>query len=74
MSVVEELALTYNDKSPMENMHASICFQTLRGEGLNFMQAASRQKYVVAWLASSCSTVHDYQLIVAIVGLSPSIH
>jgi len=30
----------------MENMHASICFQTLRGEGMNFMQAASRQKYV----------------------------
>lgn len=40
-----ELAITYNDKSPLESMHASLCFQTLSEPGCNFMNNAAPEDF-----------------------------
>jgi hypothetical protein len=57
-----QLALTYNDHSPLENMHANVCFETLRRPGLNFLHHMSehdfsvfRQKVIDAILATDMS-------------------
>jgi len=39
------LALTYNDKSPLENMHASVFFETLLKPGMNFLEHMTRHNY-----------------------------
>ncbi|CAE8639012.1 unnamed protein product [Polarella glacialis] len=39
------LALTYNDRSPMENMHASVLFETLTKPGLNVLSGLSTDAY-----------------------------
>jgi len=39
------VAITYNDKSPLENMHASVFFETLRRPGMNYMANASAKDY-----------------------------
>jgi len=36
------LSITYNDVSPLENMHASTCFQTLSQDGLDFLSSADK--------------------------------
>lgn len=63
-----ELATRYNDKSPLENMHASVFFQTLQKPGLNFLAAMStenfrdfRSKVVDSILATDMS--HHFELI-----------
>jgi len=39
------LAITYNDKSPLENMHASVLFETLSAPGNNFLSALSAHDF-----------------------------
>merc|ERR1719162_2483883 len=63
-----ELAITYNDKSPLENMHASLCFQTLFEPGCNFLNSASpedftqiRSQMIDVILATDM--VHHFQLV-----------
>jgi len=53
------LAITYNDKSPLENMHSSVFFETLRKPGMNFLEhlkkhdfAKIRAKIIAAILAT----------------------
>lgn len=57
-----ELALIYNDKSPLENMHSHLLFQTLYKPGNNFCAKATRfsvrdfrEKVVHAILATDVS-------------------
>lgn len=45
MATQDKLATMYNDKSPLEAMHASIFFQTLQRPGLNFLSAMSPENF-----------------------------
>lgn len=54
-----ELAIMYNDKSPLENMHSSLTFETLQSPGANFLElfafddfANVRAKIIEAILAT----------------------
>jgi len=38
----DDLAITYNDKSPLENMHLATAFSFLRQEGCNFLDGFSK--------------------------------
>merc|ERR1712217_600764 len=38
-------ALLYNDKAPLENMHAHVCFETLHRSGNNFLEHRSDHDY-----------------------------
>lgn len=40
-----ELAIRYNDSSPLENMHASTCFQVLQKPATNFLDSLSEADY-----------------------------
>eukprot|EP00928_Gymnodinium_smaydae_P006601 TRINITY_DN12341_c0_g1_i1.p1 TRINITY_DN12341_c0_g1~~TRINITY_DN12341_c0_g1_i1.p1 ORF type:complete len:483 (+),score=71.70 TRINITY_DN12341_c0_g1_i1:53-1501(+) len=39
------LALMYNDRSPLENMHASLAFETMRNTSANFLDALNGEDY-----------------------------
>lgn len=39
-------ALTYNDRSPLENYHASLTFELLRKEENNFMREVEREDFI----------------------------
>jgi len=41
------LAITYNDRSPLENMHAAVCFETLKVDGCNFMKPMKQKDFTV---------------------------
>eukprot|EP00928_Gymnodinium_smaydae_P096773 TRINITY_DN8615_c0_g1_i1.p1 TRINITY_DN8615_c0_g1~~TRINITY_DN8615_c0_g1_i1.p1 ORF type:complete len:601 (-),score=110.48 TRINITY_DN8615_c0_g1_i1:1196-2998(-) len=41
----DTLALVYNDRSPLENMHAHVTFQTLRRPGLDFFSGVDESQY-----------------------------
>lgn len=63
-----QLAITYNDKSPLENMHAATFFEALRQPGLNFLEMLPasdfrkfRAKVVDAILATDMS--HHFELV-----------
>lgn len=63
-----KLAITYNDRSPLENMHASVCFELLHAPGNNFligMKADSkknfREKVIENILATDMS--HHFDLV-----------
>lgn len=63
-----DLALRYNDKSPLESMHASVFFQTLKRPGLDFLQSMSndnkksfRGKVIDAILATDMS--HHFEMV-----------
>lgn len=62
------LAMTYNDISPMENMHAHVIFQTFRMPGMNVIanfdkdsSASLRSKIIEAVLATDMS--HHFELV-----------
>lgn len=40
-----DIAIRYNDNSPLENMHASTCFQVLLKPELNFLESMSQEDY-----------------------------
>lgn len=40
-----KLAITYNDRSPLENMHASVCFETLAQPGNNFLDVLKAHEH-----------------------------
>merc|ERR1712070_814940 len=42
-----ELALRYNDQSPLENHHAATCFKTMAKEHCNILKDKSREEYRV---------------------------
>merc|ERR1719162_761303 len=42
-----KLAITYNDRSPLENMHASLCFATLQREENNFLKGFPEHDFKV---------------------------
>jgi len=63
-----QLALTYNDKSVLENMHASVCFMMLGTPGLNFLAdqpkpqyANLREKVIDAILATDMA--HHFEFV-----------
>ncbi|CAE7803569.1 pde-4, partial [Symbiodinium sp. CCMP2456] len=39
-----DLALTYNDRSVLENMHSATCFHLMKGFGCDVLASASREK------------------------------
>jgi len=39
------LAITYNDRSPLENMHASVCFEILHAPGNNFLSGMKEESF-----------------------------
>lgn len=42
----DDLAITYNDASPLQNMHSAMLFRTLReGNDRNFLEALSSEQY-----------------------------
>jgi len=41
-----KLAVTYNDRSPLENMHAACCFETLKAEGNNFLEILTTKDFM----------------------------
>jgi len=43
ISTRNDLALRYNDISPLENMHAHVCFITMRRKGHNFLESLSSE-------------------------------
>lgn len=64
----DDLALTYNDLSPLENMHAHVCFQTMRRPGHNVMETLTsdvfthvRSRIIDAILATDMK--EHYQLV-----------
>eukprot|EP00928_Gymnodinium_smaydae_P015632 TRINITY_DN15793_c0_g1_i2.p1 TRINITY_DN15793_c0_g1~~TRINITY_DN15793_c0_g1_i2.p1 ORF type:complete len:561 (+),score=66.98 TRINITY_DN15793_c0_g1_i2:92-1774(+) len=66
MNTRADLAISYNDKSVLENMHASVCFQTLFEPANNFFENAEpsdfalvRTKMIEAILATDLSTHFD---------------
>jgi len=40
-----DIALLYNDRSILENMHAATCFQLMQGTGCNILRGCSREKH-----------------------------
>lgn len=44
--VSDDLALTYNDASPMENHHVAAAFRLARRPSYNFMRRMSRERVV----------------------------
>jgi len=63
-----QLALTYNDKSVLENMHASVCFTMLGTPGLNFLAdqpkaqlSNLREKVIDAILATDMA--HHFEFV-----------
>lgn len=42
----DDLAIMYNDMSPLENFHASECIKTMRAQNCDFIQAESSVDYV----------------------------
>lgn len=63
-----DLAVDYNDKSPLENMHASVFFQTLKRPGCDFLANASssnfknfRGKVIDAILSTDMS--HHFEMV-----------
>merc|ERR1740121_3530985 len=63
-----DLAIWYNDCSPLENMHAHICFQTMRKQGHNVLEslpaegaAHIRSRVIDAILATDMK--EHYQLV-----------
>ncbi len=59
----DDLALTYNDSSPMENHHVAAAFRVLRTHGFNFLRRLARDRLVSApsrppSLAASLRPVH----------------
>mmetsp|Transcript_6717 Transcript_6717/g.11556 ORF Transcript_6717/g.11556 Transcript_6717/m.11556 type:complete len:507 (-) Transcript_6717:129-1649(-) len=58
-----KLAITYNDQSPLENMHSSVCFEMLGQPGQNWMeplakdvQKNARSKVIECILATDMSS------------------
>merc|ERR1712032_972877 len=47
VTTYNELAITYNDRSPLENMHASTLFVTLRQPDRNFLDQLSKHEFCV---------------------------
>jgi hypothetical protein len=41
VGVGSEIAFLYNDRSPLENMHARTCFEVMKGAGCDLMQGFS---------------------------------
>jgi len=63
-----KLAITYNDRSPLENMHASIFFETLSRPGMNFLEHLAehdakvfRSKVIDGILATDMA--HHFELV-----------
>lgn len=68
INVQADIAIKYNDKSPLENMHSSVFFQTLYQPGLNFLTSMGkdnfknfRAKVVDAILATDMA--HHFELV-----------
>jgi hypothetical protein len=68
VNTAHDIAITYNDKSPLENMHASLCFKTLRQDGCNFVKEmvrhdleGFRKKTIDAILATDMA--HHFELV-----------
>lgn len=62
-----QLAIVYNDKSPLENMHASLAFETLRKPKTNFLEslpaadfANMRMKIIDSILETDATLHFDY--------------
>jgi len=45
VNTAAKLAITYNDRSPLEHMHASVCFETLLAPGNNFLEGLKEEDF-----------------------------
>lgn len=70
--MVDDLALTYNDLSPMENHHIAAAFRLLRSPDYNFLRRMPREKMVgggppgLGWgCGGCCSCLRLYKLLQA---------
>eukprot|EP00440_Ansanella_granifera_P066379 gb/GFBE01071996.1/.p1 GENE.gb/GFBE01071996.1/~~gb/GFBE01071996.1/.p1 ORF type:complete len:601 (+),score=111.00 gb/GFBE01071996.1/:1-1803(+) len=63
-SAGHELALIYNDRSILENMHSATCFQLMKGIGCNILSSMSREnrrlfrEHVVGLILATDMTTH----------------
>ncbi|CAE8709123.1 unnamed protein product, partial [Polarella glacialis] len=63
-NVSHELALIYNDRSILENMHAATCFQLMKVRGCNILADSSREnrrqfrEHVVGLILATDMTSH----------------